>query len=112
MRPGCERPRAYEDDSMQAEYDLWVRPEIERGYVADLDVIRDALSADEECSCSPTPPRCRLDPRYQRGQLGDGGDRRTARQARVRHTDGAGLAPGGAGRRAGIVTGAAFRTAN
>jgi hypothetical protein len=48
MCPGCERPRAYEDDSMQAEYDRWVRPEIERGYEADLDVIRDALSADEE----------------------------------------------------------------
>lgn len=48
MRPGCERPRAYEDDSMQAEYDRWVRPEIERRYVAELDVIRDALSADDE----------------------------------------------------------------
>jgi Domain of unknown function (DUF2017) len=41
-------PRAYEDETKQAEYDRWVRPEIERGYEADLDVIRDALSAGEQ----------------------------------------------------------------
>ena len=41
-------PRAYEDDTMQGEYDRWVRPEIERGYEADLDVIRDGLDAGEE----------------------------------------------------------------
>ncbi len=41
-------PRAYEDEGMQAEYDRWVRPEIERGYEADLDVIRDALSAGDQ----------------------------------------------------------------
>ncbi|MEO9044585.1 MAG: DUF2017 family protein [Candidatus Dormibacter sp.] len=41
-------PRAYDDKTMQSEYDRWVRPEIERGYGADLDVIRDALSAGEE----------------------------------------------------------------
>jgi hypothetical protein len=41
-------PRAYEDDTKQAEYDRWVRPEIERGHEADLDVIRDALSAGDE----------------------------------------------------------------
>lgn len=41
-------PRAYEDPTMQGEYDRWVRPEIERGYEADLDVIRDALGAGEE----------------------------------------------------------------
>ncbi|HWF57212.1 MAG TPA: DUF2017 family protein [Candidatus Dormibacteraeota bacterium] len=41
-------PRAYEDEAKQAEYDRWVRPEIERGYEADLDVIRDALSAGDE----------------------------------------------------------------
>ena len=46
-------PRAYEDEGKQAEYDRWVRPEIERGYEADLDVIRDALSAGESCWCSP-----------------------------------------------------------
>jgi Domain of unknown function (DUF2017) len=41
-------PRAYEDETKQAEYDRWVRPEIERGYEADLDVIRNALSAGDE----------------------------------------------------------------
>jgi hypothetical protein len=41
-------PRAYEDETKQAEYDRWVRPEIERGYEADFDVIRDALGAGEE----------------------------------------------------------------
>ena len=41
-------PRAYDDETKQAEYDRWVRPEIERGYEADLDVIRDALSAGDE----------------------------------------------------------------
>jgi hypothetical protein len=41
-------PRAYEDETMQGEYDRWVRPEIERGYEADLDVIRDSLGAGEE----------------------------------------------------------------
>lgn len=41
-------PRAYDDDTMQGEYDRWVRPEIERGYEADLDVIRDSLGAGEE----------------------------------------------------------------
>jgi len=41
-------PRAYEDDTKQAEYDRWVRPEIERGYEADLDVIRDALRSGDE----------------------------------------------------------------
>jgi len=43
-----ELPRAYEGETKQAEYDRWVRPEIERGYQADLDVIRDALGAGEE----------------------------------------------------------------
>ena len=41
-------PRAYEDSGMQAEYDRWVRPEVERGHEADLDVIRDSLGAGEE----------------------------------------------------------------
>lgn len=40
-------PRAYEDETKQAEYDRWVRPEIERGYEADLNVIRDGLGADD-----------------------------------------------------------------
>jgi hypothetical protein len=41
-------PRAYEDAAKQGEYDRWVRPEIERGHVADLDVIRDSLNAGDE----------------------------------------------------------------
>lgn len=41
-------PRAYEDETKQAEYDRWVRPEIERGYEADLDVIRDALTSGDD----------------------------------------------------------------
>ena len=41
-------PRAYDDETKQAEFDRWVRPEIERGYEADLDVLRDALGAGEE----------------------------------------------------------------
>ncbi len=40
-------PRAYEDETKQAEYDRWVRPEIERGYEADLNVIREGLGADD-----------------------------------------------------------------
>ncbi len=41
-------PRAYAEDAKQAEYDRWVRPEVERGHEADLDVIRDALGAGDE----------------------------------------------------------------
>ena len=41
------KPRAYDDDSEQAEYERWVRPDIERGHDADLDVIRDGLAAGE-----------------------------------------------------------------
>jgi hypothetical protein len=41
-------PRAYQDDAKQSEYDRWVRPEIDRGHEADLDVIRDALGAGDE----------------------------------------------------------------
>lgn len=41
-------PRAYDDHVMQGEYDRWVRPEIERGYEADLGEIRDALGAGDE----------------------------------------------------------------
>jgi hypothetical protein len=41
-------PRAYDDETMQGEYDRWVRPEIDRGYEADLDVVRDGLSAGDE----------------------------------------------------------------
>jgi Domain of unknown function (DUF2017) len=41
-------PRAYEEDTKQAEYDRWVRPEIQRGHEADLDVLRDALGAGDD----------------------------------------------------------------
>lgn len=41
-------PRAYDDEGMQGEYDRWVRPEIERGYEADLAVVRDALDAGDD----------------------------------------------------------------
>jgi Domain of unknown function (DUF2017) len=41
-------PRAYDDETKQAEFDRWVRPEIERGYEADLDVLRDSLGAGED----------------------------------------------------------------
>ena len=41
-------PRAYEDDTMQGEYDRWVRPEIDRGYEADLDVVSDGLTAGDD----------------------------------------------------------------
>ena len=39
---------AYEDPQMEAEYAKWVRPEIAAGVHADLDVIRDALSAGDD----------------------------------------------------------------
>ena len=42
------KPRAYDDAAAQAEYERWVRPDIERGHDADLDVIRDGLTAGEE----------------------------------------------------------------
>lgn len=43
-------PRAYDAAGPQAEYDRWVRPEIERGREADLEIVRDALSSDENLS--------------------------------------------------------------
>ena len=41
-------PRAYDDPQMQAEYDRWVRPEVERGREADVAVVRDSLEAGED----------------------------------------------------------------
>jgi hypothetical protein len=41
-------PIAYEDTELQAEYERWVRPEIERGREADLDVVRDCVGSDED----------------------------------------------------------------
>jgi hypothetical protein len=45
--PATVRP-AYQDRQMQAEYDRWVRPDIDTGVQADLGVIRDSLSADDQ----------------------------------------------------------------
>jgi hypothetical protein len=41
-------PVAYDDPELQAEYDRWVLPEIERGRKADLDIIRDCLGSGED----------------------------------------------------------------
>lgn len=41
-------PRAYDEMSLQGEYDRWVRPEIERGIEADLSIVRDCLDAGED----------------------------------------------------------------
>lgn len=41
-------PRAYADDADQAEYDRWVRPDIESGYEADLELVREGLGSDDE----------------------------------------------------------------
>jgi hypothetical protein len=39
---------AYDDATYQAEYDRWVRPEVERGREADLSAVRDSLNAGED----------------------------------------------------------------
>jgi hypothetical protein len=39
---------AYEDAELQAEYDRWVRPEVERGRGEDLDAIRACLASGED----------------------------------------------------------------
>ena len=41
-------PRAYEDDSDQAEYDRWVRPDIESGHEADIELIREGLGSGDD----------------------------------------------------------------
>jgi hypothetical protein len=46
--PLASAPRAYEEDDLQAEYDRWVRPDIDRGRETDLQMVRDALSAGED----------------------------------------------------------------
>ena len=40
--------RAYVDDANQADFDRWVRPDIERGRDADIGAVRDALEAGED----------------------------------------------------------------
>jgi hypothetical protein len=41
-------PVAYADAEMQKEYDHWVRPELDRGRDADLEVMRDCLDSGED----------------------------------------------------------------
>jgi Domain of unknown function (DUF2017) len=40
--------RAYDDAELQAEYERWVRPEVVSGREADVNVVRDSLSAGED----------------------------------------------------------------
>lgn len=46
--PLVSAPRAYAEDDLQAEYDRWVRPDIDRGREADVTMVRDALSGGED----------------------------------------------------------------
>ena len=46
--PLASAPRAYDEDDLQAEYDRWVRPDVDRGREADVNMVRDALSAGED----------------------------------------------------------------
>ena len=46
--PLASAPRAYDDSKLQAEYDRWVRPDIEKGRQVDLTMVRDALSGGED----------------------------------------------------------------
>lgn len=41
-------PVAYHDPKLEAEYDRWVRPDLERNREADLDVIRDCIGSGED----------------------------------------------------------------
>jgi len=41
-------PVAYDEPELQSEYERWVRPELERGREADLDVIRDSVASGED----------------------------------------------------------------
>ena len=76
--PLASAPRAYDDAKLQAEYDRWVRPDIEKGREVDLTMVRDALSGGEDTlplteaqtlGVAPglqSPPRCcRRDPRHR-----------------------------------------------
>ena len=46
--PLVSAPRAYEEDDLQAEYDRWVRPDIDKGREADVNMVRDALRGGED----------------------------------------------------------------
>ena len=47
-RPARVHPRAYDEADLQAEYDRWVRPDIDKGREADVNMVRDALSGGED----------------------------------------------------------------
>ncbi len=46
--PLASAPRAYDDAKLQAEYDRWVRPDIDKGREVDLTMVRGALSGGED----------------------------------------------------------------
>jgi hypothetical protein len=46
--PLASAPRAYDESDLQAEYDRWVRPDIDKGREVDITMVRDALSAGED----------------------------------------------------------------
>ena len=46
--PLASAPRAYDEDDLQAEYDRWVRPDIDKGREADVLMVREALSGGED----------------------------------------------------------------
>ncbi|HEY6469086.1 MAG TPA: DUF2017 family protein [Candidatus Dormibacteraeota bacterium] len=46
--PLAKAPRAYDEADLQAEYDRWVRPDIDKGREADVNMVRDALSGGED----------------------------------------------------------------
>ncbi len=43
-----QAPRAYEDDQHQAEFDRWVRPDIEKGRDTDIEGMRESLASGED----------------------------------------------------------------
>ena len=114
--PLASAPRAYDDAKLQAEYDRWVRPDIEKGREVDLTMVRDALSGGED-----TLPLTEAQTlawlrafnhlRVAAGEIlgiEDDGWEETAtdatkQTARVRRPHGAGVSPGGVGRGAGLV---------
>jgi Domain of unknown function (DUF2017) len=48
VAPLASAPRAYDDAKLQAEYDRWVRPDIDRGREADVTMVREALNGGED----------------------------------------------------------------
>ena len=109
--PLASAPRAYDDAKLQAEYDRWVRPDIEKGREVDLTMVRDALSGGEDTlplteaqtlawlrAFNHLRVAAGRDPRYRGRWLGGHRDRRDQAEARVRRAHRPGVSPGGAGR--------------